>query len=377
MFCSLRWGSPCPWPPYLAPDRTETMHVHASIGSAAYDVPIGRVAAGGASRRRAAPVVPRVVTHRRRFLAVAPPALAGRPDGTWIEAPTNAFGNLINLAKGQREIVQAGTPILREIAEEVPVEDIDSAKIQELIAEMLAICRGRGVGLAAPQIGVPYRIFVLEDTVEGMSDVSPEDLRSQDRVPFPAKVVVNPVVTPATNLTAAFFEGCLSVQGYRGLVRRWLQVRVQGYGGDGKPVDFVAKGWQARIVQHEMDHLNGVLAYVHRTRARSAVDKLMPNPCPRTIRSSAPRRGGTVRVRGGSEDRKRLRANRRRVRRGRRGGFHNQGWKAQERDPPADGGPTHLRERRSSRRARASVIARSHPRAPRLRIATNVRASFR
>ena len=142
------------------------------------------------------------------LLAVAPPAYGeSRPDGTWIEAPTNAFGNLINLAKGQREIVQAGTPILREIAEEVPVEDIDSAKIQELIAEMLAICRGRGVGLAAPQIGVPYRIFVLEDTVEGMSDVSPEDLRSQDRVPFPAKVVVNPVVTPATNLTAAFSRG--------------------------------------------------------------------------------------------------------------------------------------------------------------------------
>lgn len=270
------------------------MHVHASIGSAAYGVPIGRVAAGGASRRRAAPVVPRVVTHRRRSLAVAPPAYGeSRPDGTWIEAPTNAFGNLINLAKGQREIVQAGTPILREIAEEVPVEDIDSAKTQELIAEMLAICRGRGVGLAAPQIGVPYRIFVLEDTVEGMSDVSPEDLRSQDRVPFPAKVVVNPVVTPATNLTAAFFEGCLSVQGYRGLVRRWLQVRVQGYGGDGKPVDFVAKGWQARIVQHEMDHLNGVL-YVDRmdTRTFRRVDKLAePMPPDHPEFGAAPREG--------------------------------------------------------------------------------------
>ena len=152
---------------------------------------------------------------------------------------------------------------MRDIAEEVPVDEIDSAKIQELIQEMLSICRGRGVGLAAPQIGVPYRIFVMEDTEEGMSDVAPEDLTAQDRVPFAAKVVVNPVVTPMTNASAAFFEGCLSVQGYRGLVRRYLQVRVTGYGGDGTPVDFVAKGWQARIVQHEMDHLDGVL-YVDR-----------------------------------------------------------------------------------------------------------------
>lgn len=151
-----------------------------------------------------------------------------QPDGTWVPIATNAFGNLINLAKGQREIVQAGTPCLRDIAEEVPVQDIDSATIQELIQEMLSICRGRGVGLAAPQIGVPYRIFVLEDTEEGMSDVGAEDLAAQERVPFAAKVVVNPVVTPMSDASAAFFEGCLSVQGYRGLVRRWLQVGSTG-----------------------------------------------------------------------------------------------------------------------------------------------------
>ena len=138
-------------------------------------------------------------------------------DATWRENPTNAFGSLINIAKGQREIVQAGTPCLREIAEEVPLSSIDTAKTQELIQEMLSICRGRGVGLAAPQIGVPYRIFVLEDTEEGMSYVSKKDLEAMDRKPFAAKVVINPVVTPVSNLSAAFFEGCLSVQGYRGL----------------------------------------------------------------------------------------------------------------------------------------------------------------
>lgn len=231
--------------------------------------------------------------HPRRALATRAAYGESKPDGTWTEKPTNAFGSLINLAKGQREIVQAGTPSLREIAEEVPVKDIDSGPIQELIQEMLGICRGRGVGLAAPQIGVKYRIFVMEDTEEGMSDVSADDLAAQDRVPFGAKVIVNPVVTPVSNASAAFFEGCLSVQGYRGLVRRWLQVRVQGYGGDGKPVDFIAKGWQARIVQHEMDHLNGVL-YVDRmdTRTFRRVDKLdEPMPPSHPEFGAAPRVG--------------------------------------------------------------------------------------
>ena len=83
------------------------------------------------------------------------------------------------------------------------------------------------------------------------------------------------------------------MQGYRGLVRRWLQVRVQGYGGDGKPVDFMAKGWQARIVQHEMDHLNGVL-YVDRmdTRTFRRVDKLAePMPPDHPEFGAAPRAG--------------------------------------------------------------------------------------
>jgi peptide deformylase len=230
-------------------------------------------ALGGGVRRRGSPRV------RSRTPGRPTPVRCAygesRKDGTWIEKPQNTFGKLINVAKGQREIVQAGTPCLREIAEEIPPQDIGSAKIQELIQEMLSICRGRGVGLAAPQIGVPYRLFVMMDDAEGMSDVSPEDLATRERTPFDQKVVINPIVTPAGNASALFFEGCLSVQGYRGLVRRWLAVRVQGLGGDGAPVDFVARGWQARIAQHEMDHLNGVL-YVDRmdTRTFRRVDKL-------------------------------------------------------------------------------------------------------
>ena len=251
-------------------------------------------ALGGGVRRRVSPRAPCRATGRSLHVRCA--YGESRKDGTWIEKPQNTFGKLINVAKGQREIVQAGTPCLREIAEEIPPRDIGSAKIQELIQEMLAICRGRGVGLAAPQIGVPYRMFVMMDDEEGMSDVAPADLAARERTPFDQKVVINPVVTPAGNASALFFEGCLSVQGYRGLVRRWLAVRVQGLGGDGEPVDFVARGWQARIAQHEMDHLNGVL-YVDRmdTRTFRRVDKLSePMPPAHPEFGAAPREGACV-----------------------------------------------------------------------------------
>ena len=84
----------------------------------------------GAGRR-----TPATVSHRRRGIPLHVRAAYGesKPDGTWVEKPQNAFGNLINLAKGQREIVQAGTPVLRQMAEEVPLDRIDSANIQELI----------------------------------------------------------------------------------------------------------------------------------------------------------------------------------------------------------------------------------------------------
>ena len=250
---------------------------------------------GGGSARRASSRAPSRAA-RPRPCHVRCAYGESRKDGTWIEKPQTTFGKLINVAKGTREIVQAGTPCLREIAEEIPPGDIGSAKIQELIQEMLTICRGRGVGLAAPQIGVPYRVFVMMDDEEGMSDVAPDDLVARERAPFDQKVVINPVVTPVGTKSAQFFEGCLSVQGYRGLVKRWLAVRVRGLGGDGEPVDFVAKGWQARIAQHEMDHLDGVL-YVDRmdTRTFRRVDKLNePMPPAHPEFGAAPKEGAAT-----------------------------------------------------------------------------------
>lgn len=194
---------------------------------------------------------------------------------TWTEKPQNAFGALINMAKGQRDVVQAGVPALRQVARDVEPSRIDSGEIQELIAEMTSVCRARGVGLAAPQLGTSLRVIVLEDTVEGMSDVTPGDRAAQRREPFPMKVIINPVLSPVGDASAAFYEGCLSVSGYRAVVRRHLRVRCRGLGGDGSPVDFEASGWMARILQHEVDHLNGVL-YTDRMESRTfrRVDKI-------------------------------------------------------------------------------------------------------
>ncbi|KAL2651894.1 hypothetical protein R1flu_020022 [Riccia fluitans] len=168
------------------------------------------------------------------------------------------------------EVVQAGDPVLHEPALEVRVEDIGSARIEKIINDMVATMRNApGVGLAAPQIGEQLQIIVLEDTKELMSYASPEEIEEQQREPFDLLVIVNPKLTRKSGLgTAVFFEGCLSVDGYRALVERDLEVEVSGLGRDGTPLHIKASGWKARILQHECDHLMGEL-YVDKMVPRS------------------------------------------------------------------------------------------------------------
>jgi peptide deformylase len=125
-----------------------------------------------------------------------------------------------------------------------------------------------GVGLAAPQIGVPLRIFVAEDTPEGMARLSAEARAQRARTPLPLVVVVNPRVVVASTDEVTFFEGCLSVRGYSALVRRAAAVAVSGSDADGNQLSLRLEGWPARIVQHETDHLDGTL-YVDRMVTRS------------------------------------------------------------------------------------------------------------
>ncbi|KAA8541897.1 hypothetical protein F0562_023049 [Nyssa sinensis] len=129
------------------------------------------------------------------------------------------------------EIVKAGDPVLHEQAQDVPLEEIGSERIQKIIDDMVKVMRkAPGVGLAAPQIGIPLKIIVLEDTTEYISYAPKEDTKAQDRRPFDLLVILNPKLKKKGNQTALFFEGCLSVDGFRAAVERYLEVEVTGFG---------------------------------------------------------------------------------------------------------------------------------------------------
>lgn len=184
------------------------------------------------------------------------------------------------------DIVKAGDPVLHEPAREVEPGEIGSDKIQKIIDDMISSMRNApGVGLAAPQIGVPLRIIVLEDTKEYSSYAPKEDIKAQDRRPFDLLVIINPKLKKKSNKTALYFEGCLSVDGFRAVVERYLDVEVDGLDRYGNPIKINASGWQARILQHECDHLEGTL-YVDKMVPRTfrVVDNLelpLADGCPK------------------------------------------------------------------------------------------------
>lgn len=145
------------------------------------------------------------------------------------------------------DIIRLGDPVLREPAAPVELAELASAEIQQLIDDLFETMReAGGVGLAAPQVRIGKQLFVYG--VEGDG----EDV-------VPPRVVVNPLLTPETREPIHDWEGCLSIPGLRGLVPRHPAVRVQGLDRHGERLDYVAAGFEARIVQHEHDHLNGVV----------------------------------------------------------------------------------------------------------------------
>lgn len=167
------------------------------------------------------------------------------------------------------DIVQVGAPVLRAGAAEVPVERIATPEFQALIRTMIAVMRAApGVGLAAPQIGVPLRVIVLEDREELITRINDTERRERERVAFPVRVLVNPVLERIGDERATFFEGCLSVKGFVGLVERSAAVEVRGLDEHGAPATWRVRGWPARILQHEVDHIDGAL-YIDRMITRS------------------------------------------------------------------------------------------------------------
>jgi peptide deformylase len=178
------------------------------------------------------------------------------------------LGEWLAAAAQPAAIVQAGTPVLRQRAVEVDRARIGTPEWSALLDRMVETMRAApGVGLAAPQIGVPWRVFVAEDTEERLAALSTESRLSRARTPLALVAVVNPRIALGPE-TATFYEGCLSVRGYGALVTRSLSAEVTGLDAWGNPLSLKLTGWPARIVQHEVDHLDGTL-YVDRMTSRS------------------------------------------------------------------------------------------------------------
>ena len=147
-----------------------------------------------------------------------------------------------------RPVLKMGEPLLREVAR--PVTRFDG-ELAALIADMDDTMRAQlGAGIAAPQIGVPLRVVIFE-------------LQENPRYPHlksvPYTVLVNPVLTVLDETQDEGWEGCLSVPGMRGLVPRYRQLRYQGFDAAGAAIDRTVEGFHARVVQHEVDHLDGIL----------------------------------------------------------------------------------------------------------------------
>jgi len=172
-------------------------------------------------------------------------------------------------AMEENAIVQTGAPVLRSAAQDVPVERISTPEFQALLVKMVETMRAApGVGLAAPQLGVPWRVLVMEDREELMTALSPAEREERERLPVPVRVFINPTLTPIGEDRTIFFEGCLSVAGFAALVERYREVEVSGLDELGQPQTWRVKGWPARILQHEVDHLAGTL-YIDRMITRS------------------------------------------------------------------------------------------------------------
>src|ERR1700726_528955 len=152
-------------------------------------------------------------------------------------------------------VLKMGHPVLRQVA--APVADFHGGELAALVADMHDTMRAQyGAGIAAPQIGVSRRVVIFEVA---------ENPRYPQVAAIPFTVLINPIVTALGAQEEEGWEGCLSVPGMRGLVPRARRVRYQGLDLAGEPIDRTVEGFHARVVQHEVDHLDGIL-YPQRVR---------------------------------------------------------------------------------------------------------------
>ena len=148
-----------------------------------------------------------------------------------------------------REVLRMGHPVLRERAK--PVENLATAELRALVEDMKETMNAKsGAGLAAPQIGVSQRVVIF-----GVEN----NPRYPDAEPVPFTVLVNPKIVMLSRDVDEDWEGCLSVPGMRGVVPRYTKLRYSGFDEEGNPIERIAEGFHARVVQHECDHLDGIL----------------------------------------------------------------------------------------------------------------------
>ncbi len=147
------------------------------------------------------------------------------------------------------KIARMGHPVL--LAHAAEVEDAVAPEIQALVGAMVeTMADANGVGLAAPQVHVPLRLFVFHVPAS----------RDEGGMAIPVRAVINPVVTPVEEAGKVLgWEGCLSIPGLRAAVPRWREIRLSGLDEDGSAFEEQLSGFAARVVQHEADHLDGVL----------------------------------------------------------------------------------------------------------------------
>ena len=151
------------------------------------------------------------------------------------------------------EIARMGHPVLQRRADEVRVEDILSPSIQKLISDMIETCHAlNGAGLAAPQVFQPLRIVIFHIPEER---AIARGLQKE----IPLTVLINPVIEPLTDETELGWEACFSLPGLMGLVPRYRAIRYHAYNAQGHQVEVEVEGYHARVVQHECDHLDGIL----------------------------------------------------------------------------------------------------------------------
>jgi peptide deformylase len=166
-------------------------------------------------------------------------------------------------------IVQAGAVVLRRASRPVDPRAIGSAELGGVIDALhTGLAEAPGVGLAAPQIGVPLRVVLIQDPPQFHTRVPEERLAELERTPVEPYVLINPEIERVGDERRTFFEGCLSVDGYCALVERSRTVRATWLDPDGARHEELHHGWHARILQHEVDHLDGIL-YIDRMFTRS------------------------------------------------------------------------------------------------------------